>query len=271
MTTTAITDRHHPGIAIPVRGVGPLRSTALFAGRSVRHDLRDPEAVLMAIGLPVMLMVLFTFVFGGALDPGGDYIDYVVPGIVLLCSGFGAASTAVTVSRDLRTGTLNRLRTMPIPAATVLAGHTIASLARNLVATGVVLLVGMLLGFRPVAGPVEWLATVGLIAAWILAMTSLFAVIGLLSGSPEAANGYGFMLLFLPYISSAFVPVDTMPSWLQGFAAHQPVTPMIEAVRGLLTGVAVGDSGAVAVAWCVGITVASAIAGAGLFRRAISR
>src|SRR5699024_5676833 len=152
----------------PVRGAGPLRSIALFTGRSMRHDLRDPEALLMAIGLPVMLMAQFTFVFGGAIDPGGDHIDYVEPGIVLLGSGFGAASTAVTVSRDLRTGTLDRLRTMPIRAATVLAGHTIASLARNLLATAVVLVVGVLLGFRPTAGPLDWLAAVGLVALWIL-------------------------------------------------------------------------------------------------------
>jgi len=265
-----VTD-HHPGIAIPVRGAGPLRSIALFTGRSVRHDLRDPEAMLMAIGLPVMLMALFTFVFGGAIDPGGDYIDYVVPGIVLLCSGFGAASTAVTVSRDLRTGTLDRLRTMPIRAATVLAGHTIASLARNLLATAVVLVVGVLLGFRPTAGPLDWLAAVGLVALWILAMTSSFAVIGLVAGSPEAANGYGFVLLFLPYVSSAFVPVETMPGWLQGFAAHQPVTPMIEAVRALLTGAEVGSSGGLALLWCLGITAVAALMGARLFRRAIAR
>lgn len=271
MTTTTIPTEQHPGIAVPVRGAGLLRSIALFTGRSVRHDLRDPEAMLMAIGLPVMLMALFTFVFGGAIDPGGDYIDYVVPGIVLLCSGFGAASTAVTVSRDLRTGMLDRLRTMPIPAATVLAGHTLASLARNLVATVVVLLVGVLLGFRPTAGPLDWLAAVALVALWILAMTSLFAVIGLVAGSPEAANGYGFVLLFLPYASSAFVPVGTMPGWLQGFAAHQPVTPMIEAVRGLLTGSGAGPEAGVAVLWCVGIITIAAIAGARVFRRAVAR
>lgn len=271
MTTITAQPRKLPGIAVPIRGAGPFRSVALFTRRSVRHDLRDPEAMLMAIALPVVLMALFTFVFGGALAPGGDYINYVVPGIVLLCSGFGAASTAVTVSRDLQTGTLNRLRTMPIPAATVLAGHTLASLLRNLVATAVVLVVGVLLGFRPAAGPLEWVATVGLVALWILAMTSLFAVIGLVAGSPEAANGYGFVLLFLPYVSSAFVPVDTMPGWLQGFAAHQPVTPMIEAVRGLLTGVEVGSSGGIALLWCLGITAVAAIAGARLFRRAVAR
>lgn len=265
-TTSAV-----PTTPAPVRGAGLLRSVALFTVRSVRHDLRDPEAMLMAIGLSVMLMVLFTFVFGGAIDPGGDYINYVVPGIVLLCSGFGAASTAVTVSRDLRTGTLNRLRTLPIPAATVLAGHTFASLARNLLATAVVLVVGVVLGFRPAAGPTGWLATVVLVALWILAMTSLFAVIGLVAGSPEAANGYGFVLLFLPYVSSAFVPVDTMPGWLQGFAAHQPVTPMIEAVRALLTGLEVGSAGPLAVVWCLGIVTVAVIAGARLFRRAVAR
>src|SRR5699024_1119376 len=140
-----------------------------------------------------------------------------------------------------------------------------------LLATAVVLVVGVLLGFRPTAGPLDWLAAVGLVALWILAMTSSFAVIGLVAGSPEAANGYGFVLLFLPYVSSAFVPVETMPGWLQGFAAHQPVTPMIEAVRALLTGAEVGSSGGLALLWCLGITAVAALMGARLFRRAIAR
>lgn len=257
--------------AVPIRGAGPWRAIRLFAARSVRHDLRDPEALVMAVALPVALMILFTFVFGGALSPGGDYINYVVPGIVLLCSGFGASSTAVTVNRDLSTGTLNRLRTMPIMAATVLGGHVVASLARNLVATVVVVLVGVLLGFRPSADGLEWLGAVGLVAGWILAMTSLFAVIGLVASSPEASTGYGFVLLFLPYVSSAFVPVDTMPSWLQGFAEYQPVTPMIEAIRGLLTGGFDAGTAGVALLWCAGITVVAGVLGALLFRRAGTR
>jgi len=215
-------------------------------------------------------MLLFTFVFGGAFDPSGRYVDYVVPGIILLCAGFGAAGTAVSVSQDMASGIIDRFRTMPIRGWAVLTGHVIASLVRNLVATGVVVGVALLVGFRPTAGPGGWLAAVALVAAWILAITALFAAIGLAAGSPQAASGYGFTLLFLPYLSSAFVPISTMPHWLQGVATLQPVTPLIEAIRGMLMG---GDVSAwpVAVAWCAGITVVALVAGALLFRRVRAR
>ncbi|WP_404311600.1 ABC transporter permease [Agrococcus terreus] len=240
-------------------GVGPLRAGAVFTGRSVRHSLRDGEGIVMAIALPVLLMLLFTLVFGGAIQGDGGYIDYVVPGIVLLCSGFGAASVAVSVSRDMTAGAMRRFRSLPIPAATALVGPVVASLLRNLLATAVVIGVALLIGFRPDAGPAAWLAALGLVALWILTITTLFAFVGLVAGSPEAANGYGFGLLFLPYVSSAFVPIATMPEWLRPLAQHQPITPLTESLRALLTG---GDAGAqplVAVAWCVG---AIAVAGA---------
>lgn len=257
--------------AVPIVGAGVLRSTALFAGRSIRHSLRDAEALTMAVLLPVMLMVLFTYVFGGAIDRSGDYLSYVTPGIVLLCAGFGAASTAVAVSSDLTTGVINRVRTLPITSATVLAGHTAASLLRNLAATGVVIGVAVALGYRPQAGLLGWLAAIGLIVAWILAITALFAAIGLLASSPEAANGYGFMLLFLPYVSSAFVPVSTMPGWLQWFAAHQPVTPLIESLRALLEGGSPGGTALVALGWCLAILAAAAALAAWAFPRRVAR
>ena len=248
-------------------------SSAVFVDRSIRLTLRDVETMITAIVLPVLLMLLFTYVFGGQLAGGQRaYIDYVTPGIILLCAGFGAASTALAVSRDMTSGTVNRLRTMPIHAPTVLVGHVVASLVRNLLATAIVIAVGVAIGYRPSAWPVGWLAALALIAGWILAVTTLFALIGLFSGSPEAANGYGFIFLFLPYVSSAFVAVATMPSWLRPFAGNQPITAVIEPIRTLL-GATTPDAGATAtaVAWIVGITAASGTLVAVTFRRRLRR
>jgi len=244
-----------------------LTAESIFVGRSLRHSLRDVESLLMAVLLPVTLMLLFTYVFGGAIDAGGDYVNYVVPGIILLCAGFGAASTAVYVATDMKTGVIDRFRTMPLRPGAVLTGHVVASLARNLVATGVVVAVALLVGFRPSASLGGWLAAVAVIALYILAITYLFAAIGLAAGSAEAANGYGFILLFLPYLSSAFVPVSTMPEWLQWIAENQPITPIIETIRGLLMGTTLGTQPLWAIGWCAGLLVVAAAWGAWLFRR----
>jgi len=218
-----------------------------------------------------MLMLLFTFVFGGALEPGGSYVDYVVPGIILLCAGFGAATTATYVARDMSSGIIDRFRTMPLRSGAVLTGHVISSLARNLLATAVVIGVALLLGFRPSAGVAAWIGATALIALYILAITYLFAAIGLAAGSPEAASGYGFILLFLPYLSSAFVPVDTMPTWLQWFADNQPITPIIETIRGLLMGTELGTEAFWAIGWCALILAVSVVWGAWLFGRKSGR
>lgn len=228
-----------------------------FIARSITHSLRTPDALLMAIALPVILLFMFTFVFGGAISGGSDYIQYIVPGILLLCAGFGAASTAVDVATDMTTGIIDRFRTMPIRASGVITGHVVASLARNLVATGIVIGVSIAIGFRPTASPVAWLGAIGLVALYILAITYLFAAIGLAAGSAEAANGYGFILLFLPYVSSAFVPVATMPDWLRWVAENQPLTPIIETIRALLLGTPLGTSAWWALGWCAFILFAA--------------
>lgn len=253
----------------PGRPIGAdlATTTRMMVQRALRHSLRDAEALVMAIVLPVILMLLFTFVFGGAMDVGGEYVNYVVPGIILLCAGFGASSTAVSVATDLTGGIIDRFRAMPIPAATVIVGHVVASLVRNLVATGIVVGVAVLVGFRPEAGLLGWITTVGLIALYILAITWLFATLGLLARSASAASNYGFVLLFLPYLSSAFVPVDTMPSWLQWVAQHQPITPIIETIRALLMGGEVGAAGWWALGWTVAILVVAAVWGSWLFPR----
>ena len=248
-----------------------LTAETVFVGRSLRHSLRDGESLLMAIMLPVMLMLMFTWVFGGAIDPSGAYVDYVVPGIILTCAGFGASATAVYVANDMRTGIIDRFRTMPLRAGAVLTGHVVASVLRNLIATAIVIGVGVLVGFRPTANGWEWIALAGLIALYILAITYLFAAIGLAAGSPEGANGYGFVLLFLPYLSSAFVPVASMPDWLQPVAANQPITPIVETIRGLLTDAPLQGEAWWAVGWCLVILLASTIWGAVLFRHKAAR
>lgn len=272
--TTLIDTAASRGVAAPAavraRPAG-LAAEAVFIRRSITHSLRDTEALLMAVFLPTMLMLLFTYVFGGALDPSGGYVDYVVPGIILLCAGFGASSTALYVARDMTTGIIDRFRTMPLRAGAVLTGHVVASVLRNLFATGVVIAVALLVGFRPTATPLEWVAAIALIALYILAITYLFAAIGLAAASPEAANAYGFILLFLPYLSSAFVPVDTLPEWLAWFAEHQPITPIIETIRSLLMGTPMGDSAWWAVGWCLLFIAVAAVWGAWLFRRKAGR
>lgn len=242
-------------------------SEITFIDRSLRRSIRNVDALLMAILLPVLLMFMFTFVFGGSIDPSGDYVNYVVPGIILLCAGFGASSTAVDVATDMTTGIIDRFRTLPIPATAVLTGHVVASLIRNLVATAVVVGVALAVGFRPTGGLLEWVGAIAIVSLYILAITWLFAAIGLAASSPEAANGYGFILLFLPYLSSAFVEVDTLPAWLGPLAEHQPITPIIETIRSLLMGTPMGNSALLAVGWCLLILGIAIGWGTWLFRR----
>ncbi|MEV5030370.1 ABC transporter permease [Paenibacillus sp. LPE1-1-1.1] len=248
-----------------------VTTNAVFIGRSLRLSLRNTEALIMAIMLPIMLMLLFTYVFGGAIDPVGNYVNYVVPGIILLCAGFGSSFTAVNVAEDMTNGIIDRFRTMPIHSMSVITGHVIASVARNLLATGLVIGVAYLVGFRPSANLWEWIAALGVITLFILAFTWLFATIGLASGNPTAASGYGFILLFLPYISSAFVPIETMPDWLRGVANHQPITPVIETIRRLLTGTPIQNSVWLAAVWCTAILLVSLVWCILVFRKKAAR
>lgn len=260
-----------PTVSAPRPRLTGLTAETIFVGRSLRHSLRDGESLLMAVLLPVMLMLLFTFVFGGAIDPSGGYVDYVVPGIILLCAGFGASSTAVYVATDMQAGIIDRFRTMPIRASAVLTGHVVASMIRNLIATAIVIIVAVLVGFRPSAGPLEWVGAFAMIAFYILAITYLFAAIGLAASSPEGANGYGFILLFLPYLSSAFVPVSSMPTWLQWIAENQPITPIIETIRALLMDTPVDAQPWLASGWCALILAFATVWGSWLYRRKAGR
>jgi ABC-2 type transport system permease protein len=249
-----------------------VSDTGVMITRCVRRSLRDPEAFFTALMLPIVLMLLFVYVFGGAMNTGGRYADYVVPGLIVLCAGFGAGTTAVAVATDMSSGIVDRFRSMPILSSSILAGHIAASLARNLIAIALVIGVGLGVGWRPHASAAEWAAAAGMIVLFILALSWLAAGFGLVVRSVEAANAITFVIMFLPYLSTAFVPVRTMPAALRAFAGNQPFTPVIETMRGLWmghtsTGAAVGHEAWIAVAYCVGILVAAAAADSWLFRR----
>jgi ABC-2 type transport system permease protein len=224
--------------------------------------------VFISVLLPVMLLLMFVYVFGGAIDSGGDYVDFVVPGIILLTAGYAAANTAVEVATDKTNGIMDRFRSMPIRATGVLTGHVIASMIRNAVSTALVIGVAFLVGFSPQASALEWLGALGMIALFVLALTWVGVAIGLVASGPEAASGFTFVILFVPYLSSAFVPIDTMPSVLSTIAEYNPITPVTDTVRGLLLGMPVGSAAWHAVAWLVGIFLVSRVASGVLFRRA---
>jgi ABC-2 type transport system permease protein len=249
------------------RSLQTPRDTLIMAGRCLRLTRRNLDGLLTSLLLPIMLMLLFVYLFGGAIQTGTAYVTYVVPGVLLLCAAFGSAATAVSVSHDMTGGIIDRFRSMDVGGAAVLAGHVAASVARNLASTILVFGVAFLIGFRPSAGPLAWLAAVGILLLFILALSWLSAAVGLLATSPEAASGFTFFVSFLPYPSSAFVPIATMPPWLRGVAQHQPVTPVIETIRGLFLGKPVGADPWLALIWCGGILLASIALASLLFRR----
>ncbi|KAA2262632.1 ABC transporter permease [Solihabitans fulvus] len=242
--------------------------------RNFTHTLRNPGAMIMTIGMPLVLLLVFVGVFGGALNVGigpaqhsGSYIDYVVPGILLMTVGYGGTTTAMAVNRDMTAGIISRFRTMAISRTSVLTGHVVGSVIRTLVGTGLVIGVAVLLGFRPAGDPVQWLATIGLIALLALALTWLAVGVGLLAKTAEGTAPFTLVVQLLPFLSSAFVPPDSMSGAVRWFAAHEPFTPIIDSLRGLLLGTPIGDSGVAAVAWCVGLALAGYLWARALFRR----
>ncbi|WP_062993069.1 ABC transporter permease [Nocardia anaemiae] len=252
--------------AAPRLFTATIQDAVTMLGRNLRHTVRSPDTMIMTIALPIMILLMFVYVFGGAMNVGGPYIDYIVPGIILLCAGFGSASTAVSLSTDLNDGIIDRFRTMAIARSSVLTGHVVESVLRNLVTTTIVILVAVAIGFRPTTDPLRWLGAYGIIAIFVLALSWLAAALGLLARNPEAANGFTFVFMFLPYVSSAFVPPQSMPRWLHWFAENQPVTPVTETMRGLLLGTPLGNSALLALGWCTGIAVVGYVAAAALFR-----
>ncbi|TCK26033.1 ABC transporter permease [Pseudonocardia endophytica] len=244
-----------------------LSDVVALVGRCARLARRDVETMTVALALPVLMLLLFVYVFGGAIDAGGPYLAYVVPGVVLLCAGFGASTTAPAVAADMTGPMIDRLRSMPVRAYALLVGHVTASVARNVVSVLLVLALAVALGFRSPAGPLAWLAAAGVVLGWIVALSCAAAAFGSVARSVQGANGGTFVMLFLPYLSSAFVPTETMPAFLRPIAEYQPVTPVTDAVRALLAGADPGSSLPVALAWEAGLLAVASGAAVVAFRR----
>jgi ABC-2 type transport system permease protein len=235
--------------------------SATMLRRNLRHQLRYPSVTVMLIGMPIVLLLLFVYVFGGTmgagLGPSGggrqEYLEFVVPGVLLLTLAATAQGTSISVAMDMTTGIVARFRTMSISRAAVLTGHVLGSLVQTLIGIVVVVAIAVAVGFRPDATPLEWLATFGMLAAIAVSLTWLAVALGTVSDSVETASNLPMPLFLLPFLSSGFVPTESMPTGLQWFAEHQPFTPFIDTLRGLLTGSAIGSSALVSIVWCVAI------------------
>jgi len=235
--------------------------------RAFRLALRNVDGMMTALILPVILMLMFVYLFGGAIDTGTRYVDYVVPGVLLVCIGFGSGTTAVTVASDLAGGIIDRFRSMDVRGEALISGHVVASVARNLVSAALVIAVAFAIGFRSHAGVDHWLVALGILALFVLALSWLAAAIGIVARSPEAAQGIAFLVSFVPYVSSAFVPVRTMPAALRTVANSQPATAVIDTLRASLNGGRVGPHACHAVVWSLAIIVVSIALSGVLFRR----
>jgi ABC-2 type transport system permease protein len=238
-----------------------------LVARAFRLALRNVDGMMTALILPVILMLMFVYLFGGAIDTGTHYVDYVVPGVLLVCIGFGSGTTAVTVANDLAGGIIDRFRSMDVRGEALIGGHVVASVARNLVSSALVIGVAFAIGFRPHAEVAGWLAAAGVLALFVLALSWLAAAIGIVARSPEAAQGIALLVSFVPYVSSAFVPVRTMPAALRTVANNQPATAVIDTVRASLNGGHVGADAWHAVAWSLAIIVVSIAMSGILFSR----
>jgi ABC-2 type transport system permease protein len=256
-----------PDAVAPGHGAQLWDDAVAMVARSWRLSLRNVEGLITALALPVMLMLMFVYLFGGAIHTGLRYVDYVVPGVLMVCVGFGAGTTAVSVAHDLTGAVMDRFRSMGVRSQMLFTGHVIASVGRNLASTGLVIIVALAVGFRPHADLVEWLAAVGMLALFILALSWFSAALGVVTKSAEAANGMTFIIGFLAYPSSAFVPIRTMPGWLQPIARNQPETLVVNTLRGLLDHGAIGSSAWQAALWSVGTIVVSIVLAAVLYRR----
>ncbi|MET9843277.1 ABC transporter permease [Streptomyces ossamyceticus] len=240
-----------------------VRDSTTMLRRNLLHARRYPSMTLNLLLTPVMLLLLFVYIFGDAMSAGlgsgadrSDYIAYLLPGLLLMTVGSTTIGTAVSVSNDMTEGIVARFRTMAIHRASVLVGHVIGSVAQCLMSVVLVGAVGVAIGFRSTDATVlEWLAAFGLVTLFALALTWIAVGMGLVSPNAEAASNNAMPLIFLPLISSTFVPLHSMPGWFQPIAEYQPFTPAIETLRGLLLGTEIGHNGWLAVAWCVGLAV----------------
>jgi ABC-2 type transport system permease protein len=232
----------------------------VMLGRSLRHIFRSLDTIITVTLMPIAMMLLFVYVFGGAIQAGTDhYVNYLLPGILLIAIASGISYTAYRLFLDMQRGIFERFHSMPIARSTVLWGHVLTSLVSNAISVAVILLVALVMGFRSSAGVLAWLAVAGILALFTLALTWIAAIAGLSATSIDGATAFAYPLLFLPFISSAFVPTKTMPAVVRVFAENQPVTAIVEAIRALLARQPVGNAIWVALAWCVGIMLVAYI------------
>jgi ABC-2 type transport system permease protein len=240
-----------------------VADTATMLRRNLRRMRRYPSLTFFIAGTPVVFLLLFVYVFGGTLGAGlggvaggrAEYTAYVLPGVLVITVAGAAQGTAISVAMDMSEGIIARFRTMAVARASVLTGHVIGSVFQTMLALAVVMGVALLIGFRPTTGPIEWLAAAGVLVLAAVAVSWLSVALGMSTKSVETASNLPMFLILLPFLSSGFVPTDSMPDGLSWFAQNQPFTPVIETIRGLLLGTAIGNSGALAVAWCVAISV----------------
>ncbi|GAA1120827.1 ABC transporter permease [Nocardiopsis metallicus] len=250
-----------------------LGDSATMVARQLLHMRRYPSMTLTLMGMPIVFMLLFVYVFGGAMGAGGavgnraDYANYIAPGILLITVASAAQGTAISVAMDMTEGIVARFRTMAIARVSVLTGHVVGSLIQAMLTVAAVTAVALLVGFRPSAGPAEWLAALGLLAAVSFALTWFSVALGLVAKTVESASNLPLPLVFLPFLGSGFVPTETLPAGIRWFAEYQPFTPIIETLRGLLTGTEIGSSGIQALAWCAAIALASYLWARKLYNR----
>ncbi|MGO4257914.1 ABC transporter permease [Marmoricola sp. RAF53] len=242
--------------------------TTALLGRSLRHIGRSPDTIITTAIMPVGFLLLFVYVFGGAIRTGSDhYVNYLLPGILVMTIASGISYTAYRLFLDRQSGIFERFRSMPIARSAVLWAHVLTSLVANLISLVVVVAVAFLMGFRTSAGPGAWLAVVGILALFTLSLTWLAVIPGLTAKTVDGASAFAYPLIFLPFISSAFVPTDDMPGPVRAFAENQPVTSIVDTLRDLLTGQPVGSGVWTALAWCTGLLVVACAAATAVYRR----
>ena len=248
-----------------------VSDTAVLTGRTLRHVTRSIDTIITTAIMPIGIMLMFVYVFGGAIDTGDTpYIDYLLPGILLITVASGVSYTGYRLFMDLKSGIFERFQSLPIGRTGVLWAHVLTSLAANLVSLVLVVAVAVLMGFRTGADVVGWLAVTGILLLFTLALTWVAVIAGLSANSVEGASAFSYPLIFLPFVSSAFVPTETMPAPVRWFAENQPVTSIVNSIRAVFAGQPVGADIWIALAWCLGILVAAVIAARLVYRRKLT-
>ena len=248
-----------------------LSNANVMLGRSMRHVTRSVDTIITVTLTPIAMMLLFVYVFGGAIQAGTDnYVNYLLPGILLIAIASGISYTAFRLFNDLQGGIFERFHSMPIARSSVLWGHVLTSLVSNGISVVVIVLVALLMGFRSSAGVLPWLAAAGILALFTLALSWVAVIAGLSASSPDGASAFSYPLIFLPFISSAFVPTDTMPGPVRAFAEHQPVTSIVNTIRALFEKQPVGGEIWTALAWCTGILIVAYALAMATYHRRIS-